>query len=332
MKRYAFFIFWLMLIALLLVISLNYSSKESAMSAVVESQVTAISYQEPVIVQALYVIPGQEVAPGDTLLVVSRPDLALSIERKQNELERITTQIVQERQDFQRRIALDEIERSNRINQLTAERNELQAEIQRKESIRNQFAANRNTAVDTVRQIRLIALEQEIGELKTYYLKEQERQKYLLEERLTLLSKEEELVRKELDALQNDAGTLVKVARSKAIVGAVNVQLDELVSPFKTILSLYEVHPSVIKAYIMEGFTAPVGPGDKVRVTSESRQYTIEGQVVELGARITSIPPQLNQNTATQYYGQEIFITIPNDNQFLNGERVLVFPKIEEGR
>ena len=85
MIKKLFVLIWVVLGISLAVISLRYKSRTEALVAVVESQVTAVSYQKPVIIKKIHVIPGQEVNVGDTMVVVSRPDLNLDIERITNE-------------------------------------------------------------------------------------------------------------------------------------------------------------------------------------------------------------------------------------------------------
>ncbi|MEQ8582885.1 MAG: hypothetical protein RIC30_11895 [Marinoscillum sp.] len=329
MSKKLFVLIWIALGVSLAIISLRYKSRTEALVAVVESQVTAVSYQKPVIIERIYVIPGQEVNVGDTLVVVSRPDLNLDIEKKTNEQERMISGIVQANQDFLSKKELLTLEREGKINRLIAERSELQTELNQQTRIRQQLSGGvLSTTADSLKIIQLKAIETEISDLKRYYAQEIQRQRLQLNERLEIQKKEIELIEKELQALYDERNTLVKVAKFQGIVGTLDVHLDELVPAFKTLLSIYESHPSIIKAYINERFTSMVKPGDTVKVVSENRLYSITGYVKELGARITAYPGKIQSPTANAVsYGQEIFISIPTDNSFLNGEKVFVYPQ-----
>ena len=140
MSKKLFVLIWVVLGVSLAVISLRYKSRTEALVAVVESQVTAVSYQKPVIIERIYVIPGQEVNVGDTLVVVSRPDLNLDIERKTNEQERVVSGIVQANQDYLSKKELLTIEREGKINRLISERSELQTELNQQTRIRQQLS------------------------------------------------------------------------------------------------------------------------------------------------------------------------------------------------
>jgi hypothetical protein len=64
--------------------------------------------------------------------------------------------------------------------------------------------------------------------------------------------------------------------------------------------------------------------GDDVIVESSNRKYSIDGKVIEIGARIIEYPNRLKNNQNLTMWGQEVFIKISEDNSLLNGERVFV--------
>ena len=74
-----------------------------------------------------------------------------------------------------------------------------------------------------------------------------------------------------------------------------------------------------------EGTKFSMEVGKQVMVESTNRKYHIEGRVSEIGARIVEYPSRLKANQNIPMWGQELFIKIPEDNEFLNGERVVVF-------
>lgn len=331
MKERLFFITWLVLVILLVVLSLRYRSRTEAMVAEVESRMTAISFQKPVIIESLKVFPGQEVRMGDTLLVVSRPDLALELELKTNALERMNSQISQEQQNFDSQRALLKIDTESKVNSLISERIEVETEINQQKTLTGQISEATGQTIkpdfsDSLRLVKIQAFNQEMADLRRYYQLETARLKTALDERVAILNKERELIRSEVRSLHSEKDNLVKVAKFHGTIGIVNVQLDELVPPFKTIVSIFEVSPTIIKAFMNERIKYPVAPGDLVRVESENRLYSIQGKVQEIGARITSYPDKIQPQANAISYGQEIFIRIPQDNNFLNGEKVFVYP------
>ena len=73
-----------------------------------------------------------------------------------------------------------------------------------------------------------------------------------------------------------------------------------------------------------EGYKYEAEVGQEVVVESTNRQYKIEGKVFEIGSRIIEYPNRLKTSRVVTMYGQELFIRIPKENNFLNGERVFV--------
>ncbi|MFY0600592.1 MAG: hypothetical protein JXR03_13050 [Cyclobacteriaceae bacterium] len=331
-RKYVLLLVWLVLIVFLAVISLNYRSRTEAMVAVVESQITSISYQKPVLIERIQVVPGQEVEKGDTLLVVSRPDLSLNIDRKTNELERLQSQIIQSEQEYRSRKALIEIESEGKINRLGLDLAELETRLGQQKSVSkklNAFVENGtgSSYVDSLALLKIRSINQEIESVKNYQSKEVQRLYIRSEDERDLIQREISLVERELLSLKNEYISLIRVAGFDGIIGTLGVQLDELVPPYKAVLSIYEKRPTLIKAYMNESISYPINPGDDVSVVSENRLYSIEGKVIELGARITDFPEKLQTTHGIKNYGQEVFINISRNNKFLNGEKVFVYPK-----
>lgn len=331
-RKYILPLIWISLIAFLAIVSLRYRSRTEAMVALVESQVTGISYAKPVVIQSINVVTGQEVSKGDTLLIVSRPDLALEIDKKENELERLDSELVQTEQEYSSKVALLEIETEGKINRLNVDLAELKTELSQKGTMLKNLReigteAGGQSHSDSLMKMKILSLKQEITEVKSYAKKEKERLTISASDKKALIRSEITILNKELISLQEEYGSLIKTATFDGIIGAVGVQLDELVPPFKSVLTLYELKPTLIKAFMNESISYPVNSGTEVRVVSENRLYSVNGVVLELGARITDYPEKIQPNQSVKSYGQEVFIKIPSENRFLNGEKVFVYPK-----
>ena len=332
MKNKLFFVVWAGLVILLVGLSLRYRDRTEALVAVVESQITAISYQKPVTVIDIRVISGQEVVVGDTLVVVSRPDLILDMAKKSNELEENYSKKAMSIENKQSKIELLSIERDGKVNRLLAKKNELETKLYQDDIIRSQLqqVSKRNSG-DSLSMLELNSILAEIKDVREYYRKEIQRQNLQLLQDTVRINQTIAINEKEMESLETEEHGLVKIAQFPGIVGTVEVQLGELVSPYKTLITIYELQPSLIKAFKNETISAPVRPGDSVKIVSENRSYSIIGVVKELGARITSYPTKIQpMNSEIRNYGQEIFISIPKNNHFLNGEKVYVYPNYME--
>ena len=130
--------------------------------------------------------------------------------------------------------------------------------------------------------------------------------------------------RKELILLENEANFLNNYAPVDGTIGDVMAQVGELIPPYTTIMSLYEINPTIIKAFMNEKNRYNLSVGDEVLVESSNRDYSISGIVTEVGSRIVTYPNRLLEVQDRKIWGQELFIKIPENNDFLNGEKVYV--------
>jgi len=295
--------------------------------AQVESQVTAISFSKPVIINKLNVVSGQDIKERQLLIEVARPDLDLDIEKKLNEKNQIIDEINRLNQNQKSKLTLLRIETEGRIRKLETEKLEIGIKLSQQQKIANKL--NVSSVTDSLLQLKLKAIEQESANRKNYQINESSRMSLLLKMDNKMLLEKLSITDRELNALTEEKDGLIKKAKFDGTIGSVNVQLDELVPPYKTILSIYEKHPTIIKAFMNEKIRYSIKPGDSVRVESENRLYSINGHVMEIGSRITDYPKKLQDVLNTIQYGQEVFIKIPPTNSFLNGEKVFVHYEIQ---
>ena len=111
----------------------------------------------------------------------------------------------------------------------------------------------------------------------------------------------------EIKVLENEESQLVRIATDDGVIGNIFVETDELVSPFSTLVSIYDHNPSVIRAIIDEHQSIDISAGQKVQVESTNRSYHVEGVITEIGSRIIEYPNRLKAHQEIQSYGREIF-------------------------
>lgn len=112
---------------------------------------------------------------------------------------------------------------------------------------------------------------------------------------------------------------------SKALVGNIHVKEGEYVDAFETMITLYEPNPTQVKGYVHEGMSVNVEIGDEfsIRSIQDSRKVTT-GTITGLGARIVEIPERLRRVPTMKMYGREVVLSISADNNFLQGEKVII--------
>lgn len=330
LRKNLFIAFWVGVVALLLFISVFFEDTNTAIVAQVEPLKSAISYHKAVRVLEIYVIPGQKVVPGDVLVKVERPDLILDVDRKKNQLNRLKIEQTVVEQKYSEKQKMLTLEREAKVRELTAERAQLQIIVENNQKLTNQFS-NLTGYADTIRsfgksyyEVELEALNQELDFILEQYRQNRYLAAQLYEQETKTIAIREKEIEQELQALIDEEFGLVKKAEFAGTIGSVNAQEGELLSPYSTILSLYDLNPTVIKAIMNEGYKYQAEVGQVVIVESTNRSYHIEGKIIEIGARIIEYPNRLKTNQNVAMWGQELFIKIPEQNDFLNGERVFV--------
>ena len=318
-----------MMLISLAYLGFHYKDKTKAMVAQVENQVTVISYQKPIRIKAIYVVPGQEVKKGDKLFVAESTNLEADIYQKSSELNSLNIQETGLNNHYQLEQDILKSETSFKILAMENELNELMLEkrIQDQNSVRlrSVFEGTVSTQVDSIKLARILFLEKEMVN--------QSRQMEVIMIQMTsrftqdtsLIKGKIKIIKNDLLKLKGESADLIQYAEQTGNVGNLYVQLNELVPPYQSILSIYSLNPTVIKAFINERGIAGLNVGAKVQVESTNRTYRISGEIIEIGSRITSFPEKLNAINGINSYGQEIFVKISENNRFLNGEKVYVY-------
>lgn len=324
MIKKSLFIIFACITALILIFYAQIGIDNSlAIIAEVEPQKTAVSFSKSVRINELKVKPGQHVQKGDLLLVAERPNLSLEIEMVYNGLKQLTvleSKLINEYEYFKRtsnlKLKADTIDLNQRINILKVSYGS--------DTLVYDQISSRNSHVIPSYEIKIAALISEKELLYYQTMVEIQRRKAEFDKEIETITLQRKGLKSELLVLENEQVELRQYSPFSGTVGSVSVQLMQLVPPYQTIISIYEEHPTVIKAYLNELATANIAVGEEVKVSSINRNYSVPGKVVEIGSRIVSYPQEMNAMEQQNMRGKEIFVTIGNDNTFLSGEKVYV--------
>jgi multidrug resistance efflux pump len=330
LKRNLFVIFWVIVVVVLLLFSVVFRNYETAIVAQVEPVKKAVSYQKAVRILEIYVLPGQKIQPGDKLVKVEKQDLLLEIERKKNQLEIQRIEIEAAKSRIQEKLKSIEFGKTMELNKIQAEIDRANLTIENNKKLTSQFGAltgYSDSISNTGKSYYEMELENLMAEKNEIIQKaEQDRlnaNASYSEEMRAMLIKEKES-QAELTSLMEEEKQLISFSDYNGTIGTVNVQTGELLTPYTTILSIYEDKPTVIKAVMNENYKYEIIVGQMVEVESTNRKYKIDGEITEIGSRIIEYPSRLQTYRDIPMYGRELFIKIPAENKFLSGERVFV--------
>lgn len=328
--QYLIYIVFLSVLGLLTYVSSGAYNPSSSILAQVEPQKHAISFHKPVRVKDIYVIPGQKVKKGDPLLKVERQDLLLDVENKTNALENLVSEkeAIQIENRYQQDVSkmnlqlkIDNIEAD--LKRLELVQND-KARLSKSMSSLNIWDDSLNILDQSYLEMRVqVLLTERINHKKQYALQtEKIAQLYLL--KCKELDNNIAQINDELELLMQEESELLQIAKQDGIVGNLFAEVDELVTPFSTLISMYDHNPSIIRALINEHQSFEMNIEQKVLVESTNRQYRVIGTIMEIGSRIVAYPNRLKVHQGLTTYGREIFISIPAESDFLHGEKVYV--------
>lgn len=312
----------------LLMISLT-SGTSSAILAEVEPQRYAVSYPKAVRIKEVYVVPGQQVKKGDRLIKVERPDLLLDKESKQKKIDLLKSNLEKKELQKENKIYLNDIQFELRRSELKNQIQRLHLTINQQNHLKGElrklnFAGGQENSADSLMEKRLELLHIELGNLvQEHQVKKQEILSVFDLESSSLMAEVDQL-EKEAELLQQEEQELIQYARVDGAIGNIYVEIEELVPPYTNLVSVYENNPTIIRAFTNEHEPLELKSGADVYIESTNRQYRIKGKIIEVGSRIIEYPQRLRTFDQMPSWGRELFIEIPEDSRFLNGEKVFV--------
>ena len=134
-----------------------------------------------------------------------------------------------------------------------------------------------------------------------------------------------ESLEKQLSLLRDEERALKVTAAADAVVGVVNVRQGERLGAFEPSLTLIKNTPLFVRGYIHEYVNTQTFRNQKVYLRSFSHPAdTVTARVLEIGDRIVQFPEQLLRGDKAALWGREIVISLPEGNEFLVGEKLLI--------
>jgi multidrug resistance efflux pump len=276
----------------------------------------------------LGVVPGQNVKKGDLLIEVERFDLREDLMKANLRRANLEMELNLMKRQYTDNSELQSIENRLKIKSLITEKDILLMEAREKTGLEAQSAdllKIDHTEKDSVYEVKLKALSEEIVMQQMRAKVQQEELRSDFASKQQALTAEISELQLSISLLEAEENVLKQFASFDGTVGNVYVELDEVAESFEKLISLYAKESTLIKAFASERDTNRLEEGSVVKVVSTNRSYSVLGHIEALGSRVTSYPQKINPQTGITAYGQEIFVRIDENSQFLNGEKVYVY-------
>ena len=308
--------------------NMNLSGQSILFYGFAENKETELSYDQPTLVNKIWVSPGQHVTKGQILMEVKQDFVEFKKNNAGRDLERTKT------------LDRDRLHRiRNQISQLQASKVALLTDIQRKIDACEASIVFSNKLSDGLmsldslpkqsenspNQIKLKALQKSmVTDVAPIELEISQLTKELETANLPSAAVQRKL-QDELDYYDGQLKELNILAPFDGIVGNILCKEGEHISSFSTMINFYEKNPTLVKGFVHESQLLEVEEGDSLVVSSSLHtENRVEGQVIGLGSRIIEIPERLRKMPEVKTYGREVLIRIPSENPFLQKEKVML--------
>lgn len=292
-----------------------------------ESNETEVNYNYPVVVEEIFVRPGEFVERGTTLMRLTRRKAKEQLADQDFRI----AQLKAEEQLWRQRKTADLLQKERAGQDALSEIDEriqtLEQELAYKKSL--------SEGLSTIAADQLTAVYQPIKDKVARLKAERDRKARALTLELDNLKREiqigdnpyqEEVRRltaeKDFESSQRVQEVIV-TAPANGIIGNISCKEEEHVPAYEVLLSFYEPHSSIVRGYVHEDLTLRVSLGDPFEVLSlKDETVAYPGKVIGLGSRIVETPLRLRKIPSVKTYGREVIVEIPKENSFLQKEKV----------
>jgi multidrug resistance efflux pump len=317
----------LILAGVLILMNYSMQSKTASFYGFAENKETEINHINDVLVEKIYVENGQEVKKGDLLIEVKDANLPARIDELKLEKEAIEQTVIQKKSEILNKIAMIELERDVRLKDLEGKIQLLEKEIALNkslfeglktiDSVDDTYSNADAVKLEFMNQSRTDIMNQAQGEINM--------QKNMLANLATPSNVKTRIIDAEINYYEKEKDKLLIYAPSDGLIGNITCKEGENISAFSTLMNFYKHNPTLVKGYVHESMILEVQVGDILEVSSSLHpDVKIQGEVFGLGSRIVEIPERLRKIADFKTYGREVLIKIPEQNNFLQKEKVLL--------
>ena len=302
-------------------------SKTASFYGFAENKETEINHIDDVLVQKIHVENGQEVRKGDLLIEVKDAILPSKIDGLKLEKQVLQQNISLRKNEIRNKIFSIEMGRDLKLKDLESKIQTLEKEIEINESLYEGLktidsGSNKRANPDIDK---LEFLKQSKSDIIRTSTEEIKMQRNILATVEAPSNVKAEILDTEIRHFEKEKDKLFIYAPSDGLIGNVTCKEGENISAFSTLMNFYKHNPTLVKGFVHESMILEVKVGDELEVSSSLHpNLKVRGVVFGLGSRIVEIPERLRKIADFKTYGREVLIKIPESNNFLQKEKVLL--------
>lgn len=286
--------------------------------------------EKPSMVKSIAVVAGQQVKEGDLLIDMTSAELEVDIEKLSNRIAMLKSEQATKAKLIDAKVAYVGADKGVPLAEIESEIAELESELQLNRKLARELGGNANADSaawldpKNPMRVKLESLRKQRDRQQQAIIIQQAdiRQDGATDQQQ--LSNQITLLERELKILQYEKTKLTRYAATDGVVQSVYIKPGEQVNAFVPLLSITPVRPTTVVAYLGGKNNNAFMVGDSVHVTAYGNSsIAVEGKVIGYGS-VAALPEILQKGTAVKAFGREVFIEIPPNNDFANGEKVLI--------
>lgn len=285
-----------------------------------------ISSEKSAVVKSVHARAGQQVKAGELLMELTSTELEIDMDKLSSRIHVMKAEQVAKSKKVESEIAFIRAEEGVKDEELVSEIEQTKSELDLNKDLTRTLANDTTTATGTS------PLDVKIKSLRAQQRKHQQ----ATDIRITDLQKEHELeqvqlinqirlAERELELMKEEQKKLSKYAVADGVIGNIYVKDGEQVSSYMPLLSVTPLRPTTVVAYLVGPKTNEytVGAAVSVKAYGSPSAQPVEGKVIGYGS-VALLPEILQKSTAVKAFGREVFIEISDENEFANGQKVLI--------
>lgn len=327
-KINSFYIIIAVFFAVMLTLNSFFFQGSQSFLGITYSKVHKINAEKSSIIGTVHVVPGQTVNAGDILVELESPELNLEISKLSKEIQLLESEKKEKDKLLESKIKLLDSERTILNGEIENDIRLIQNEINLNTSLTNQILKDQNKAankdsltalqleIESIREkgkLRLEAIDIRVADIQQDHQFDQSQMQSKIE-----------LAQEELNWRLEEKKRLNKYATSAGVIENVYVKTGEEVEAFSSLISINPENPSSVVGYMVGSKERNKTLGEKVIIRSlEEAELETEGRIIGFGS-VVALPEILQKSTAVKAFGLEVFIEIPEENNFAVGEKIIV--------
>jgi multidrug resistance efflux pump len=326
MKINGFYVFiGLLFVGMLYISGKYFKGSGNSSVGITQSKQYKINSEKSGLVKSVHVVPGQQVKAGDTLVELANQEMEIEADKLSNRITVLRSEQQEKAKRADSRINFIKAESGIAIEELDADIVEIKSELKMNQQLTKEFTSSDTSSSPQEPQRQMItSLNQQKSKHRQAMdikikdvLQESNTEQIQLINQIRLLEREQVLMEQETKSLS-------KYALSDGVIESIYVKEGEQVDAFTALMEINPVRPTTVVAYLVGKKSDILPIGAQVSVSSyDQRTAGVPGKVIGFGS-VNELPEILQKSTAVKAFGREVFIEIAPDNNFANGEKVLI--------